>query len=189
MSKPPATWKKVELRIARYLGGQRRGADFSERDGSNIGKDDVIDVPGWAIEIKHAKDASYGLACEALDQVDQVYGVVQGEAMPVAIIHRGGTRIIEESVVCFRPRKFWYLMAERPNDSKFTLEAPIYSSTKPLWKNIISGVTKVKQFIDVPCVQVYKIVMTEEGPDVYRNPCFVACSLPNFKEFILPLRQ
>jgi hypothetical protein len=187
MSKPPTTWKTVELRIARYLGGQRRGADFSERDGSATGKDDVIGIPGWAIEVKHSKTASYGLACEALDQVDKVYSVVSNEAMPVAIVHKGGLRVIEESVVCMDKRRFWYLLNDRPDH--FTVSAPVYSSVKPLWKHIVSGVTKPQQYIDVPCLQVYKIVMTDNGPDVYQYPSFIALSLPNFKEFILPLRS
>ena len=189
MSRPSTTWKNVESTIARYLGGQRRGADFSERDGSNTGKDDVIGVPGWAIEIKHSKTASYGTACEALDQVDNVYSVVQNEAVPVAIIHKGGLRIIEESVVCMRQKLFWSILVHRELPIGFTVDAPMYSSTRPLWKNIVDAVTVEKQFISVPAVQVYKVVMTEDGPDVYQHPSFIALSLPNFKEFILPLRQ
>ena len=183
MSRPPTTWKKVELEIARYLGGQRRGADFSERDSTNTGKDDVIDIPGWAIEIKHDKDASYGLACAALDQVDLVYGVATNEAVPVAIIHRKGLRRIEQSVACFRP-KVWYELFKGKGVSYYR---PIYTSTRPLWKNIVKEVTTKHKTADVKALFVQKVTIENGLPSDKDYSPFIACSLPNFKEFILPL--
>jgi hypothetical protein len=187
MGKPPTTWKKVELEIARYLGGQRRGADFSERDGSGLGKDDVVDVPGWSIEIKHSKTASYGLACSALDQVDQVYGVVTNETRPVAIIHKGGLRIIEQSVVCIRPKVLYQIFDISNLQRSYRL---VYTSYRPLWKKIVTGVThEVFSYSDnttmYPEVYVQKVRPVDADPTLPEYPAFIAVSLPNFRNYIL----
>ncbi len=173
MSKPPTTWKNVELRIARYLGGHRRGSDFVERDGSYTGKDDVIGLPGLSVEIKHSKYAAYGLACVALDQVDKVYSVVQHETVPVAIIHRGGLRVIEESGVCFTPAvwsKIWII----------TCYDRVYLSVKPLWKDIVALVTESTPWVA-------PLVVSKLNKNGTIHKAFVAVSLPIFKKHILPL--
>lgn len=190
MAHPPTTWKKVELKIAQYLGGQRRGADFIERDDSNTGKDDIV-IPGWSIEVKHDKEASYGLACSALDQVDQVYGVVQNETMPVAIIHKGGLRIIEESVVCMRP-KVMHEIYEVSNSWRSSRS--VYTGYTIYWKRIVSGVTQpTRTYSDgtvvFPELLVQRVHKIDEDINLEPYPMFVAMSLPNFKEYILPLRQ
>ena len=171
--KPSTTWKSVELKIARYLGGERRGADFVERDGSSTGKDDVTGLPGWAVEIKHDKQAGLWLAKDALAQVDTVYGVVQGVAVPVAIIHRGGLRIIEQSVACFTKTTWDSLGVDNCFYST-------YSHTMPRWSNVVNRVTQLPISYQFTVVTVSKI--GDSTPPIY------AVSLPNFKKFILPLR-
>ena len=188
MAHPPTTWKKVELKIAQYLGGQRRGADFSDRDVKSMGKDDIMFVPGWSIEVKHDKEASYGLACSALDQVDQVYGVVHNETLPVAIIHKGGLRIIEESVVCMRPKVMTSLFDV---SNSWRSSRQVYTGYTIYWKHIVSGVTEETSFDKllghtiIPSLYVQRVRKVEEDPSLPEYPAFVAISLPNFKEFIL----
>jgi len=190
MAKPPSTWKKVELTIATYLGGQRRGADFLERDGTRTGKDDVIGVPGWSIEIKHSKVAGYGLACDALDQVDLVHGVVNEETRPVAIIHRGGLNIIEQSVVCMRPKVMHSLF---DISNSWRSSRSVYTSLRPLWKLIVAGVTKKNQtdtllnHVVIPELYVKKVRRNDSDPALPEFPAFSAISLPNFKQYILSL--
>lgn len=192
MAHPPSTWKKVELQIAKYLGGQRRGADFNERDVKHMGKDDIINIPGWSIEVKHDKDASYGLACSALDQVDKVYGVVHNETLPVAIIHKGGHLIIEQSVVCMRP-KVAYELYDFSNSWRSSRS--VYTGHIIYWKKIVSAVTEQNEYDGlqrhtvIPMVYVQRTRPPEADPTLEEYPAFIAVSLPNFKEYLLPLRR
>lgn len=169
--KPSTNWKNVERRIAKFLGGQRRGADFSERDGSTQGKDDVIGLPGWSVEIKHSKHANVALAVEALDQVDTVYGVVQEQAVPVAIIHKGGLNIVKQSVVCIRPAVFTKLV--RTTKTKISIVP--YTRKAPHWSKIVKEINKPPATDKLPVVLVSR-------PDTL---LFYALSLPNFKKHFI----
>ena len=57
MSKPPATWKHWEAKIAAVFGLKRRGADYGDKSG---GKNDAVEIDGsesqwWSLEVKHGK--------------------------------------------------------------------------------------------------------------------------------------
>jgi hypothetical protein len=87
MGKPPTSWKKVEQHVANYWGGKRRGADFKKRTGLG-GKNDVVDVPGWSIEVKHSKRPTWSLMVEAVAQAEGARE--QPNDIPVAVIHKLG---------------------------------------------------------------------------------------------------
>lgn len=87
VAKPPTTWKSVEAKIAAYWGGKRRGADFKKRTGPG-GKNDVVDVPGWSIEVKHNKRPTWGLMVSAVSQA--IGAKEQSDDIPVAVVHKLG---------------------------------------------------------------------------------------------------
>lgn len=93
MMSPTKTWKKAELVIANYFGGQRRGADFRRGD---TGKNDVI-LPGWSIEIKHNKKPSLSLCKNAVNQATK--SKENYLDIPVAVIHRAGDPYADSVVV------------------------------------------------------------------------------------------
>lgn len=171
MARPPTTWKGVEKRIARYLGGERRGAEFSERTSKTVGKTDVVGVPGWAIEIKHGKDVAYGDAVAALHQAEKTYDVLVRGFTPVAIIHKADLLVIEQSVVCFLPDT-WDGFPRRARNA-FCVST--YFSKKPMWKNIVGFL----QAAQTPAV-------LSVGRDVAG---FRAILLPMFLEHILPIKH
>lgn len=87
---PPSTWKSIERKIANLFGGQRRGADYRNRFGSG-GKNDITGVPGFSIEVKHAKSPTYGLIQSAVKQAKDNRDD-QGD-LPLAIIHKAYSKI------------------------------------------------------------------------------------------------
>lgn len=85
---PTKTWKSIELKVAEYVGGKRRGADFRDKY-SGGGKSDII-LQGYSIEVKHSRRPTYGLMKGALEQANT--NKEEGE-IPIAIIHKEGTGI------------------------------------------------------------------------------------------------
>lgn len=87
MPKPPKSWKAFELRVARLLGGKRRGADYGGRQG---GKCDIIH-DSLAPECKLLKKPTWGQLTDALAQASASTDANEGR-LPVAIMkenHRG----------------------------------------------------------------------------------------------------
>ena len=60
------SWKAWERRVAKYFGGQRRGADYGDRRG---GKNDII-VAGFSIECKLLKRPTYKQMFDACIQAE-----------------------------------------------------------------------------------------------------------------------
>lgn len=112
--KPPTTWKSVEGKIAAYWGGKRRGADFKKRNGPG-GKNDVIDVPGWSIEIKHSKRPTFGLMTEAVDQA--IAAKENPDDIPVAVVHKLGDSY-EDSLVVMRLSEFEKFFINQATDKE-----------------------------------------------------------------------
>jgi hypothetical protein len=110
MSKPPTTWKKVEQAIADFWGGKRRGADYKNRYGAG-GKNDVIDVPGWSIEIKHSKRPTFGLMVGAVEQAETNRD--KPGDIPVAVIHKTGAEY-KDSLVIMRLDEFSRYFIPKP---------------------------------------------------------------------------
>jgi hypothetical protein len=92
------TWKAAERKIASILKGVRRGADFTGEKG---GKCDVY-KPGWSIEVKHGKRHTYGMICSAVDQAEDA---ADKSDIPIAVIHKTGTKY-EDSLVVMRLSTF-----------------------------------------------------------------------------------
>ena len=66
MKRHSATWKAFELRVAKWFGGQRRGADFQRL---GLGQNDVI-KEGFSIECKLLKRPSFGEILAATKQAE-----------------------------------------------------------------------------------------------------------------------
>lgn len=78
----PKSWKAFELKVAGWMGGQRRGADYSGFAG---GKNDII-LPGWSIEVKHHKRVTYQMMVNACIQAEKAKE--NPLDIPVAVIKR-----------------------------------------------------------------------------------------------------
>ena len=87
-------WKQFERRIAKALGGQRRGPDVSDAEG---GKTDVIH-DAWGVECKLLARAGHGDILEACRQAERNS---KGSQMPIAIVKRKRDRD-EDSLVAMR---------------------------------------------------------------------------------------
>jgi len=74
-------WKAFERRIAKKTGGQRRGADYGDREG---GKNDIIH-DAFSIECKLLARPSYQ---QMLDACRQSEAAATSAQMPVAIVKR-----------------------------------------------------------------------------------------------------
>ena len=111
LAQPTKTWKDAERKIARYLGFERRGADFG---GVRGGKNDVKDHPWLSIEIKHGKRINYQLIVNAVAQAE---AAAESNQTPVAITHREGD-LYKDSVVCIRLETFrqWFGGLTSPPD-------------------------------------------------------------------------
>ena len=74
-------WKGFERRIAKLVGGKRRGPDFRSNDG---GKDDIIH-PHFSIECKLLSRPAY---CHMLEAALESEAQAKPHQEPVAIIKR-----------------------------------------------------------------------------------------------------
>ena len=96
---PTKTWKAFELRVAKWFGGQRRGADFQRL---GLGQNDVI-KEGFSIECKLLKRPSFG---EILAAVKQAEAAKEHESdIAVAVIKRNGDRD-DDSLFVLRRNEF-----------------------------------------------------------------------------------
>ena len=82
MSKPPSSWKNFELRIARFIGGKRRGAYVSD---GKTGKSDII-KDGWSIECKLLKRPTYQQIFDACIQAET--NAESSMDIPIAIVKK-----------------------------------------------------------------------------------------------------
>lgn len=83
MAKPPTTWKNFERYVCRLFGGERRGADYADRDG---GKNDCVGVPGFSIECKYG-NITYGTLLQAVEQARTSAAV---EEIPIGVVKKKG---------------------------------------------------------------------------------------------------
>ena len=96
---PTKTWKSFELRVAKWFGGQRRGADFQRL---GLGQNDVI-KEGFSIECKLLKRPSFG---EILAATKQAEAAKEHESdIAVAVIKRNGDRD-DDSLFVMRKSEF-----------------------------------------------------------------------------------
>ena len=99
MSKPPASWKNFELRLAKVFGGKRRGAYTS--DGTS-GKSDII-KDGWSIEAKLLKRPTYQQMFDACLQAERNAESIMD--IPIAVVKKSGARD-NDSLVIMRLETF-----------------------------------------------------------------------------------
>jgi hypothetical protein len=85
-------WKKFETRVAKLLGGKRRGANTSD---GRTGKNDIIrpnhGQPWFSVECKLVKAPSYGLMTDAVEQVRR--SAETPLDIPIAVIKKRGRGI------------------------------------------------------------------------------------------------
>jgi len=77
----PSSWKGFERRIAKQLGGKRRGPDYGGIEG---GKTDII-IEGLAVECKLLSRVSWG---DFLGAVVQAEKAAQPGEIPMAIVKK-----------------------------------------------------------------------------------------------------
>ena len=82
---PTKSWKSFELRVSKWFGGRRRGADF--RGFSGAGKNDII-VDGWSPECKLLGRPSFQDCLNAAKQAEAAKENLADIA--VAIVKRKG---------------------------------------------------------------------------------------------------
>lgn len=108
---PDAAWKAWERTVARWFGGQRRGASTRGKSG---GLTDVI-CPGFAIEAKLLSRPSYSDLLAACLQAER-----NGEpgALPVAVVKRKNQRTVDAlCVIRLDVFSQWFLTHEdRPGE-------------------------------------------------------------------------
>ena len=101
MSKPPASWKSFERRVAKYIGGKRRGAYVSDGKG---GKTDII-KPGFAVECKLIKQTPWSVLLDACRQAER--NAESELDIPIAIVKKNGRGILDkDSLVIMRLETF-----------------------------------------------------------------------------------
>lgn len=88
------SWKAFERRIAKAVNGQRRGADFRNRERGG-GKDDIVH-DHLSIEVKLLKNVSY---CNLLDAAKQAERNAEDGKLPIAIIKKKNARDADALVV------------------------------------------------------------------------------------------
>ena len=99
MSKPPTSWKAFELRIAKIMGGKRRGAYVSD---GTTGKSDII-KDGFSIECKLLKRPTYQQIFDACLQAERNAESIMD--IPIAIVKKSGARD-KDSLVVMRLETF-----------------------------------------------------------------------------------
>ena len=99
-----AAWKKFERRVARPLGGERRGPDTSTVGG---GKTDTIGTEPYAIECKYRAKPSFTDCEAAVDQAER--NAHDASLCPIGVIHRKGDEV-DNSLVVMRFSTFldWF---------------------------------------------------------------------------------
>ncbi len=97
------TWKAFERKIAKALGGERRGADYGDARG---GKTDVIH-PLWAIECKLYKRPTWGVLLGACRQAE---AAAEAHQMPIAVMKKNGAPM-GDTIVAMRLGEFrsWFV--------------------------------------------------------------------------------
>ncbi len=90
---PDKAWKAFERRIARYLGGKRRGAYVRDSTG---GKTDVV-LPGWAVECKLLSRPNHGQMLLAALQAEN--NKEKPEDFAVAFVKKKGQKDVNTLVV------------------------------------------------------------------------------------------
>ncbi len=88
------SWKAFERRIAKAVGGKRRGADYRNREGSG-GKDDIIHED-LSPECKLLKSVSY---CDLLAAAKQAERNCPAGKVPIAIVKKKGALDADALVV------------------------------------------------------------------------------------------
>lgn len=94
MAGSKSTWKAFERRMCRRFHGDRRGADYGDKDG---GKNDCIDATGWSIEVKNMKRPSFKIM-----QTDAQHAIERKENpndIGIAIMKKHGERDDDALVV------------------------------------------------------------------------------------------
>ena len=94
------SWKSFERRIAKAVGGKRRGADFRNREASG-GMDD-IDHPDLSIECKLLKSVSW---CHILGAVKQAETNAPEGKLPLALLKKSGA-LDKDTLVVMRLERF-----------------------------------------------------------------------------------
>lgn len=94
------SWKAFERRIAKAVDGQRRGADFRNRERGG-GKDD-IDHDHLSIEVKLLKTVSY---CDILEACKQAERNAEDGKLPIAIVKKKGG-LDKDALVVLRLERF-----------------------------------------------------------------------------------
>ena len=100
MAKIPTSWKSFERRIAKRLGGQRRGAHTGS-GGKGTGKTDVIH-DHFAIECKLLGAPTYSAIVAACKQAEDA--AEEGQE-PIAIVKRKSAQD-NDALVCMRLETF-----------------------------------------------------------------------------------
>ena len=78
---PDAAWKAFERRIAKAVGGKRRGADYGDKDG---GRNDVIHDT-FSVECKLYGRPTWQLLLDATEQAKKAATDTQ---LPVAVVKK-----------------------------------------------------------------------------------------------------
>ena len=97
---PDKSWKAFERRVAKFVGGQRRGADFLNRERGG-GKDDVVH-PTLSVECKLLSSVSY---CDLLNAAKQAEKNCGDGKLPLAIVKKKGAQD-KDALVILRLERF-----------------------------------------------------------------------------------
>ncbi|RMD59756.1 hypothetical protein D6833_11005 [Candidatus Parcubacteria bacterium] len=98
-------WKAFERRIAKYLGGKRRGAYTSD---GRTGKSDVI-LSGWSVECKLLSRPTYGKMVAAAKQAER--NRENDDDYAIAVVKRKG-QYDRDAIVIMRFEEFLRLYNE-----------------------------------------------------------------------------
>ena len=104
MSKPPSTWKRFELMVARKFGGKRRGPEYRTATG---GTNDV-EVEGFSIECKYGAQMGYKKILDACKQAQQARESEYD--IPIAVVKQKGYNN-DDALVCMTITEFveWFV--------------------------------------------------------------------------------
>ena len=100
------SWKAFERRVAKAVGGKRRGADFRNREHGG-GLDDIVH-DSLSIEVKLLSKVSW---CDLLGAVKQAETNAEEGKLPMAILKRKGA-LDKDALVCMRLERFLELEDE-----------------------------------------------------------------------------